>query len=175
MLLAAIIQNLPYMAIIVPVLLGIGLILCFVEAIIPGFGVCGILGILMLVGGTVYFTLGINEFYWVIVLVLGLIVGLVLIFKVFVRSAKVGKLGKTPIFDTKTNLPVDYDLSGMMSHAKYVDKFGTVITPCKPAGRIRIGEEEVDVVAKSGFIDVGQVVKVVEVLDNDIIVDVVKE
>ena len=41
MLLTAIIQNLPYMAIIVPVLLSIGLILCFAEAIIPGFGVCG--------------------------------------------------------------------------------------------------------------------------------------
>ena len=119
MFLTAIIQNLPYMAIIVPVLLAIGLILCFAEAIIPGFGVCGVLGILMLVGGTVYFTLGINEFYWVIVLVLGLIIGLVLIFKVFVRSAKKGRLGKTPIFDTKTNLPVDYDLSGMMSNAKY--------------------------------------------------------
>lgn len=58
MLLAAIIENLPYMAIIVPVLIGVGLILCFAEALIPGFGVCGVLGILMLVGGTVYFTLG---------------------------------------------------------------------------------------------------------------------
>ena len=175
MFLTAIIQNLPYMAIIVPVLLVIGLILCFAEAIIPGFGICGILGILMLVGGTVYFTLGINEFYWVIVLVLGLIIGLVLIFRVFVRSANKGKLGKTAIFDTKTNLPVDYDLSGMMSNAKYVDKFGTVVTPCKPAGRIKIGEDEIDVVAKCGFIDVGTIVKVVEVSDNDVIVDVVKE
>ena len=175
MLLAAIIQNLPYMEIIVPVLLVVGLVLCVVEAFIPGFGVCGILGILMLVSGTIYFTLGINEFYWVIILILGLIVGLVLIFKVLVRSANKGKLAKTPIFDTKTNLPVDYDLSGMMNNSKYIDKFGTVIMPCKPAGRIKIGEEEVDVVAKSGFLDVGTIVKVVEVLDNDIIVDVVKE
>lgn len=108
-------------------------------------------------------------------LVLGLIIGLVLIFKVFVRSAKKGRLGKTPIFDTKTNLPVDYDLSGMMSNAKYVDKFGTVVTPCKPAGRIKIGEDEIDVVAKSGFVDVGTIVKVVEVSDNEVIVDVVNE
>lgn len=175
MLLSAIIENLPYMAIIVPVLIGIGLILCFAEALIPGFGICGVLGIIMLVGGTVYFTLGINEFYWVIVLVLGLIIGLVLIFKVFVRSAKKGRLGKTAIFDTKTNLPVDYDLSGMMNNAKYVDKFGTVVAPCKPAGRIRINDEEIDVVAKSAFIDVGTIVKVVEVSDNDVIVDIVKE
>ena len=83
------------------------------------------------------------------VLIVVVLIGLVLIFKVFVRSAKKGRLGKTPIFDTKTNLPVDYDLSGMMSNAKYVDKFGTVVTPCKPAGRIKIGEDEIDVVAKS--------------------------
>lgn len=175
MLLAAIIENLPYMSIIVPILLGVGLILCLAEGFIPGFGVCGVMGILMLVGGTVYFTLGINQFYWVIVLVLGLILGLVIIFKVFVRSAKKGRLGKTAIFDTKTNLPVDYDLSGMMSNAKYVDKFGTVVAPCKPAGRIKINDDEIEVVAKSSFIDVGTIVKVVEVSDNEIIVDTVKE
>ncbi len=175
MFLTAIIENLPYMAIIVPVLIGVGLILCFAEALIPGFGVCGVLGILMLVGGTVYFTLGINEFYWVIVLILGLIIGLVLIFKVFVRSAKKGRLGKTAIFDTKTNLPVDYDLSGMMANSKYVDKFGTVVAPCKPAGRIKIDDEEIEVVAKGSFIDVGTIVKVVEVSDNEVIVDTVKE
>ncbi len=175
MLLAAIIQNLPFMEIIVPVLIGIGLILCVAEAFIPGFGVCGILGIIMLVAGTVYFALGINEFYWTIVLVLGLIIGLVLIFKVMVRSVQKGKLGKTAIFDRKTNLPVDYDLSGMMDHAKYVDKFGTVIAPCKPAGKIKVGEDEIEVIAKNNFIEVGTIVKVIEVSDNNIYVDVVTE
>lgn len=175
MILAAIIPNLPYMAIIVPILIVIGLIFCVVEAFVPGFGVFGILGLLMLVAGTVYFTLGINQLYWVAVLVVGLVIGVVLIFKVFVRSAQKGKLGKTAIFDTKTNLPVDYDLSGMMEHAKYVNKFGTVTAPCKPAGRIIINDEEIEVVAKSSFIDVGEVVKVIEVQDNKIIVDIVKE
>lgn len=175
MLLTAIIANLPYFEIIVPVLIGLGLILCIVEAMIPGFGVCGILGILMLVAGTVYFTLGINELYWVLVLVLGLIVGLIIIFKFIARSVKKGKLGKTAIFDRRTNLPVDYDLSGMIDHSKYIDKFGTAITPLKPSGKIKVNDDEIEVIAKNNFIEAGTIVKVIEVQDNNVFVDIVNE
>lgn len=55
-------------------------------------------------------------------------------------------------------------------HEHLVGQQGTVVTPLRPAGKIRVGDEVVDVVADGEIIDVGGTVEVVSARGNHVVV-----
>ena len=78
-------------------LIGVGIVLCIVEATIPGFGIFGILGILCEVGAVVTNAIVSGDPIQVLILFLLVTLITLLIFLIFVRSARFGVLGKTPL------------------------------------------------------------------------------
>lgn len=58
----------------------------------------------------------------------------------------------------------------LRSYDHLVGEIGTVLTPLRPAGKIRVGDQFVDVVADGEIVDVGERVEVVSARGNHIVV-----
>ncbi|MEG1499950.1 MAG: hypothetical protein RR400_02680, partial [Clostridia bacterium] len=95
---------------VVPILIGLGVVFSVIEAVIPGFGFFGISGIVMFISGIIYYSLIADTAWKVLVLLLAVCLLIVILFIFVSKSASFGMLGKTPFFENKTALPVDYDL-----------------------------------------------------------------
>lgn len=149
-----------------------GIVLLFTEMFMPGFGICGILGIISMVVGVVFRIVDGASFFQAAVLIAFLIVIIVIVFFVVIRSADKGIISKTPLVQSKTAIPQDY---GKKDNIDLLDKEGVVTTQCKPVGKALIDGETYDVMAKDGFLIKGVKVKVVEVLGDEIYVEKLKE
>src|SRR5699024_6107298 len=86
---------------IVIVLLVVGIVFCIIEGIVPGFGIFGILGILCEIAGIVLHAVISSSPWQVFFLILIMVVATVLLFLIFVFSAKHGILGSTPLVENK--------------------------------------------------------------------------
>lgn len=152
-------------------LMAVGMILCIIEAVVPGFGIFGISGILCEVAAVVVnATVCKGSPLQVFILILLITLVTLLIFLLFVRSARFGLLGKTPIIENKTAIPKDYGENTEQKLKQLIGKEGITITECRPVGKMRIGEEIYEVSSKDTLIAKGDVVKVVEVEDSIIYV-----
>lgn len=152
-------------------LMVIGMILCIIEAIVPGFGIFGISGIIAEVCAVIVnATLCHGTPMQVFILILLITLVTLLIFLIFVRSARFGLLGKTPIVENKTAIPENYGEKDETELKKLIGKDGITITECKPIGKIRIGGDIYEVSAKDTMILKDEVVKIVAVEDNTIYV-----
>ena len=160
---------------IIIALLVLGVILCIVEAIIPGFGIFGILGIAFEVAGVVYHAIASKSALQVFILVLFVTLLILLIFLIFVRSAKFGLIGKTPIIEKATALPINYDKDVEVFKNDLIGKMGVVIVDLHPVGKIQIGENYLEVLSKTGLISKGEIVKIVEVEGTKIFVSKVNK
>ena len=157
---------------IVILLLGIATILGVAESLTPGFGVCGTGSVLFAVASIVLegvFTKSLFAvlFIFVIILVLGLI-----LFAIFVFSARKGHLKKTPIIESKSTIPEDY----VKNNEKriLVGRVGVVVSECKPVGKATFDGDEFTVISKNKNLSVGKLVVVEEVRDNLIFVKELK-
>ena len=152
-------------------LMVVGIVLCIIEAAMPGFGVFGILGIICEVGAVV--TNAIVAGDPIQVLILFLLVSLItlLIFLVFVRSARFGILGKTPLVEKRTSISENYGAEQEKELNELVGKEGIVTSSCRPIGKVRINQDVYEVRSNSALINKGEVVKVVAIEDMAIIVD----
>lgn len=155
----------------------LGLVLIALEVlVIPGFGIIGVLGLLLLFVGLVFsFTHGTTDLFKSgsqanAELLTGLVTVLLSMF-----SAGVGiyflarNFGSLPLFkhlvlknpeDDGGTLLTAMDLGDLP--VKLGDK-GVAITPLRPSGRAEFAGQIVDVVAEMGFIESGSRVRVVEV------------
>ena len=171
-------------------LIVIGLILIALEIfVIPGFGVAGISGIVLVVLGLIFsavpsppgeWPLPTNEtaVYYLreslLILGLGFIVALVLIV-VAARNMKRMPLGSklvladVPRFDE----PPTPDDSPM--HTINIGDLGTVEATLRPVGKVRIGDALCDAVAESAFIEAGAKVRVLQHDGNRLVVEKVGE
>ena len=156
---------------ITSVLMVLGMILCIIEAIVPGFGIFGISGILCEVASVVvHATVCKGTPMQVLILILLITLVTLLIFLLFVRSARFGLLGKTPIVENKTAIPNDYGAKDEEKLKSLIGKEGIVITECRPIGKIRIGEDTYEVSSKGTMIAKGDVVRIVSIEDTIIYV-----
>ena len=147
-------------------LMAVGLILCIVEATIPGFGVCGITGIVCEIASVViHATLCKGSPLQILILILLITLVTLLIFLLFVRSARFGMLGKTPIIQNKTAIPENYGKEAQEELKKLLGKEGIIVSECRPVGKMRINENIFEVSAKDALIEKGEVAKVVAVED----------
>lgn len=152
-------------------LMVVGMILCLIEAIVPGFGIFGILGILCEVGAVVTNAIVSGDPIQVLILFLLVTLVTLLIFLLFVRSAKFGVLGKTPFVENRTAIAVDYGKEQEEKLKQLLGKEGITTTECHPTGKIRINQDFYEVRSKGSMIQKGEVVKVIDVDDSVLIVE----
>lgn len=158
----------------------VGIVCLAVELLLlPGFGVFGLVGIVLLFGGLIGVFVGgpsglfpssargRNDLAFSAVTVLvSTVTALILMFFVARHLPSLPVLGR---FVLKNGLDDD-DAAGRdelllamgpADAAALVGQVGRTITPLRPAGRVQVGERIIDVVSDMGFIDAGVEVRVV--------------
>ncbi len=140
----------------------LGIILCAVEMFVPGFGICGISGIILVIAGIVVRMVCGGDVYMLLYMVLIALVLFVIMFVVASTLIRKSKLGKTAIFNVGTAVPEDIT-EGTRDYSRLVNKTGVTTTVLRPSGKVDFDGEVFDVVARDGFIEAGASVKVLEV------------
>lgn len=159
---------------ITAICLVVGLVLIAVEIFIPGFGICGITGISLIVFCMIFRTVTSGDFLHLLyLLVIALVVsGINLL--IVVKSAKNGLLSKTPLIDNNTAIPKDYG-SDEKNYGYLINKEGTTKTVCKPVGKMILDNVEYQVITNGDYLPAGTKVKVVEVDGSTIVVKKVED
>ncbi len=154
---------------IVAVLLCVGLVFIFIEVLMPGFGFWGIAGGSLVVAGvTVRIVQGLT-LVQSLTLILLVLAFLILMVMIMVLSAKRGILSKTGIFENRTSVPVDYNVTDKAVR-KLVGNSGKALTSLNLGGKAKINGKVYNVQAVGSFIEKGSRLKVVAVKDNTIMV-----
>lgn len=165
-----------------------GIVLILLEVfVIPGFGVAGILGILLVLGGLLtvrlpeeFFTPGksmewrfenfTEPFLVVIGGFLSGLIGMVLIARFLPESRFFDRFA---VSGPDKLEPVDS--AGMRVSTKVVEvqegDEGTAMTDLRPSGKIEINGEKLNVISAGNYIDKGKTVKVIKVQGNQIKVE----
>ena len=156
---------------VVFLLLCLGIVLCIVEATIPGFGIFGIAGIVCEIAGIITHAIISGSAAQVFFLLLIVVLVMILITLLFVRSAKYGLLAKSAIVENDTAIPKDYKEKAEKELIDLVGKEGLTLTECRPVGKIRIGENSYEAQSRSTVIEKGEVIKVVAVEDARLVID----
>lgn len=152
-------------------LLGLGIVLCLIEAVIPSYGAVGISGLLCLVAGIVVHAILSGSVLQVVIMLAIVILVLILIILLFIRSAKYGILGKSALVENHTALPTNYCDDSNNINISMIGQVGVVVTECRPIGKMQFGDEIVDVLSRDDFLSVGEKAKVVDVVGNNIYVE----
>jgi len=158
-------------SIIVVILLVLGVIFCFVEAIVPGFGFFGISGIIMVMAGIVVHAVLSGSVLQVLLILIILSLVFTLIVLVFLRSAKYGLLAKLSFVENKTALPLDYDQKDENDLTHLIGKAGKTITECRPIGKILVDGIPYQAFAKSDFLNNSVEIIITEIEGNSIYIE----
>lgn len=157
-------------------LFALGLVLILMEVfVIPGFGVTGVLGILLMIGGIglatmdripqspdEWGTFGVNVGQYIGALVGAMFVAMA-VARYLPRIPYANKLMLVPPTEKFDAGEVPVDLPGASQAASLLGAVGVSATPLRPAGMALFGEQYVDVVTEGGFIPSGSRVQVIEV------------
>ncbi|UWG96072.1 hypothetical protein LPY66_14290 [Dehalobacter sp. DCM] len=145
----------------------IGIILIILEIfIIPGFGIAGLIGLAMMIGGV--FLVAQNLLQGVIYLLIILIVVGLLIYIGF-KTGKLKKLWRKISLGEK-QITDDGYVAPNKEYSEYIGKTGIALTLLRPAGTAEIDGKRVDVVTDGGFIPQSSRIKVIAVEGTRIIV-----
>lgn len=154
---------------ITAICLAVGLVLLAIEIFIPGFGICGITGVVLVVFAVIFRVVtshDIGHFIYLLSIII-LAVGSVVL--IAVRSARFGALSKTPIIETGTAIPTDY-ADNSKNYGYLINKVGITKTVCKPIGKMEHDNVEYQVISNGDYIEANVKVKVVEVDGSTIVV-----
>ncbi len=130
------------------------LLVAFELFVTPGFGIPGLLG-LGLIGASIYFTFGDEALQVGSYAIIGLAVGLFLIFRFLPRA----RLARPLVLSSAVEevAPPKNELESLLG------AIGQALTDLRPAGIAQFGDRRVDVVAAGEFIDRGERIRVVQV------------
>jgi membrane-bound serine protease (ClpP class) len=164
-------------------LFALGLILIGLEVfVVPGFGVTGISGIVLVVvslglatlikkpetsqewldfGGTLS-TLALA--------LVGAVVGAMILGWYLPHIPYANRLVLAPLGEEEMGLTGEEEAVAQPTLADLLGAIGVAATPLRPAGKARIGEEFVDVVAEGSYVPEGTRVQVVEIEGNRVVV-----
>ena len=141
----------------------LGLLLVFVEILMPGFGLFGILGALSLFGSLI-FTF---RLYGMAVFLFVLAAMVVVFFLMVLFAKKSGLFRKVVLKDTQETQGFDESaLQGLLG------KVGVTHTELKPFGVAEFDQQLVDVCSTGDFIDRGVEVQVVQITGKTVTVKV---
>lgn len=137
--------------IIIVTVLALGLILLFTEvAIVPGFGVAGVLGVTALAAGAVAAWTELGPFWGAITAGVS-------------AAAAVAMLVWLPKSRAARRVVLDHSQAHTVSQkdrTALVGRRGITVTPLRPSGRVRFGRDEVDVITEGEYIAANQEVEV---------------
>ncbi|GJQ31089.1 MAG: hypothetical protein HBSAPP03_29730 [Phycisphaerae bacterium] len=156
----------------------LGIVLLMLEVFVfPGFGVAGVLGLVLLFVGLVGTFLprgegffpgtgegGSSALHGATVVLLSMFTAGVGMFFIAKHLKSLPVLGRLVLTDPGTTEESEGFLTEAMATPDTgipVGAEGVALTPMRPAGRVEIGERVVDAVAEFGFIDAGAKVRVV--------------
>jgi len=148
------------------ILLTVGLIFLLAEVFIPGFGVAGIVGIILFVIGII---LTAKTFLEALVMFIILLLILAIVILLVVRSASKGRLSKTLVLNQANSN--EQGFSGVEDMNVFLGREGKAVSLLRPAGIGIFDGVRLDVVSKGGFIEEGTQIKIVEVIGRRIVVD----
>lgn len=132
-----------------------GLLLVVFELFVtPGFGVPGLIG-LGLIGASIYFTFGDQALQVGSFAIIGLALGLFLIFRYLPK----GRVARPFVLSSAVNevAPPKNELESLLG------AIGQALTDLRPAGTAQFGDRRVDVVTMGEFIERGETVRVIQV------------
>jgi membrane-bound ClpP family serine protease len=162
----------------------LGLVLIGLEIfVLPGFGVCGISGILLVLGSLALVTYGKwpqDAADWVGLSKKVAPFGLSLVGALALAILLARYLPSIPYFnrlllkpqteETEASAEVDPAQAKM---AALLGAIGVAATPLRPAGKVQFGEEFIDVVTESSYVMPGTRVQVIEIEGNRVVVKAV--
>jgi membrane-bound serine protease (ClpP class) len=148
----------------------IGVILLIAEFFLPG-GISGILGAaaiitsIILAGGNI-----VQMSISVLIALTVAIVGMVIIMKFFGKQLKV--LNKVILSDATTT---EQGYVSNVNRLELIGKLAVTMTPLRPAGTIRIGDERIDAVSDGSFVEKNKQVVIIKVEGSRIVVREISE
>ncbi len=166
------------------ILAGIGLIVLEIF-VIPGFGLAGIMGLMLMLFGLMAILIPnaptelpipITPGDWSS-LVWGIFGGICsLVAAVIAILLLMPKLNKMPLFRQLALAAVEpYNTASVTDHSPIMDvqvgDVGVVEAMCRPVGKARFGESRLDVVAEGEYIDAGRSIRLVRMDGNRLIVE----
>lgn len=152
-----------------------GVILLIVEIfVIPGFGITGIAGILLIVG-SIFFSLFNAEYYFDSNILYTAIIqlGTAVFASILIMFLLVKYLPKTTTFNKLILADENASHKGFSSHPSYenlLNESGEAFTTLRPAGTALINGQRYDVVTAGDFIERGSQIKVIQIEGMRIIV-----
>ncbi len=148
------------------------LILLFLEiAVIPGFGICGISGIVLLLValGLAYYKLSSTmAIVATVVAVVGVMILIAFMIWVFPHTG----LGRR--FVLTETAPVDEN-EDKNSFSRFLGAEGVATSYLRPSGIAKIADERVDVITEGDFVEKGTKIKVIKVSGNRVTVAPIEE
>lgn len=143
----------------------VGLVLLLVEALMPGFGVAGISGVILVFASIVMIS---SSFIEAILFLIGTIVVAALLIVAMYRLGYGKRFVKSMILSTEQKNEQGYVSS--KGYEKYLGMQGRVITPLRSAGTVLIEGDKLDAVSEAEFIDKDTQVEVIRIEGNRIVV-----
>jgi membrane-bound serine protease (ClpP class) len=148
---------------IIVAVLVVGLLLLFTEvAVVPGFGVAGVLGVLALGAGAVAAWTELGPFWGGITAGGSVVVSAIMLY--WLPKSRAGR--RMVLEHSQAAALAQEDRSSL------VGRRGVTVTPLRPIGRVRFAKDEVDVMTEGEYVDSGQEVEVMSVEGPRVIVRV---
>ena len=145
------------------VLIVLGMVMLFIEAIVPSFGLIGIAGFMLIGGGVVAI--------WTTAGMMWGVVGSCIAVPVFVFAMVLFFRSRASRAFVQTGT-IEGGSSSIPAMTHLVGQIGVAITPLRPSGIVQLDEERIDVVTDGGaFIEKGEDVIVLRLETNSIVVD----
>ena len=147
------------------ILFVVGLALLVAEMFMPGFGFIGLSGLVILIVDVVISAKSLSHG-----LMLGgiLILILLALFFLFLWLGAKGKLPKRLILKSKEDVQSGYVAADF---SQYLGESGITVSKLRPAGIVRVNNQNIDVVSEGEFIEKGVSVYIKRVEGNRIVVD----
>ena len=142
-----------------------GIVLLLVEAMMPGFGVAGISGVVLVIASVVMIS---SSFFQAVLMMIGTIAVAVLLIIALYKLGYGKGFMKAMILSTEQKNEKGY--VSAKGYEEYLGMRGTVITPLRSAGTVLIDEKRIDAVSEAEFIDKDVEVEVIKVEGSRIVV-----
>ncbi len=143
----------------------IGLVFVIIEMHIPGFGVPGIIGVILLAAGVIMYASSPLEALIMIIIILAILgVALTLV----LQSASKGQLAKHLVLNDSLDANASYSSIGDLSY--FIGSEGKTITVLRPSGTADFSGVKLDVVSEGEFIPKDRGVIITKVEGNRIVV-----
>ncbi len=149
------------------IIFAIGVIFCVVEIFIPGFGIFGIMGTILIAAGIIMRYLLDFDIQHLIFMIMFVVSVVFLAALVMVYSAKHGLLGKSPIIENKTSISTNY-ASDNKAYLKLLGKTAFAETKFSPAGKFVLEGETYEARTYGEYIEKGTKLLIVEVSGDTI-------